>query len=689
MSNFNWKNKMCNNSGLYSRFIFSLCVIFSFSTFFAAAQETDDDDAVIEVSAEKLEQELSESVEQKSVLSEEQIQKSGAKTVGDALKTLPEISVNNASAGNANESISMQGLGNGYVKIMIDGVAVSSDMDGSTPIFQIPVENIERIEITKGADSVLYGSEAMGGTINIITKKNDELYEDKIRFSANVTEEFGYSPLILNWKNYVAGTVFVSKKNLSNSLAACLNYIPGKEKSTFDALAGNITYFENTEKILGFVRDRLAWNYEWGNISLYGLYTDSDQKSNFTKTGYDKGAQLEYRALRGEVGLNLKYIFGDDFYIDGFSVGKFYYMDTTYDVKAGAYSSSSSTESNSFDWESDIRAHWKLNEANNVISGLNVDLESIDGSSFDERKFALETAFFAQDTISLFDEKLSLVPGFRLDFSPEIQGSSVDFMATPKLALKFTPTEYTAFRLSYGMGYKMPSLKEKYWIFRHSYAPGAGNFILYGNPDLKSEKSHSFNAEIEKNVANYFKINLCGYFNYIVDLIDSVVIDASSSPQIREYQNVDKAITYGGEISFVTELDRFKGKIGYAYTQAKSFDDASQDWQELALRVHHRLTANAEYLIPVLEATVSVNLQWNSKQLLSTGTDYYTPDYLMLNATLSKKIWDEKLEVYLGVDNILNNLHFQKGTNGETQKTYYGLEEGTTLRLGAKLRIEK
>ena len=107
------------------------------------------------------------------------------------------------------------------------------------------------------------------------------------------------------------------------------------------------------------------------------------------------------------------------------------------------------------------------------------------------------------------------------------------------------------------------------------------------------------------------------------------------------------------------------------------------------MRVHHRLTANAEYLIPVLEATVSVNLQWNSKQLLSTGTDYYTPDYLMLNATLSKKIWDEKLEVYLGVDNILNNLHFQKGTNGETQKTYYGLEEGTTLRLGAKLRIEK
>lgn len=288
----------------------------------------------------------------------------------------------------------------------------------------------------------------------------------------------------------------------------------------------------------------------------------------------------------------------------------------------------------------------------------------------------------------LFDEKLSVVPGFRLDYSPEIQGSSTNFMATPKLALKYAPTEYTAFRLSYGMGYKMPSLKEKHWIFRHSYAPGAGNFILYGNPDLKSEKSHSFNAEIEKNVANYFKINIGGYFNYIIDLIDSVVIDATSSPQIREYQNVDKAITYGGEVSACTELERFKGKIGYALTEAKSFDDSSDEWQDLALRVRHRVTASAEYLIPVIETSVSANAQWNSKQLLSTGTDYYSPDYLMLNASLSKKFFDEKLEVYFGADNILGNKHFKKGTNGENQEKYYGLEDGTTLRLGAKLKVE-
>ena len=678
-------SSLFKNKVLVSFAFFSL-----FSVVYVHSQTVLEDDAVIEVSAQKLEQEISESVEKKSIVSEEEIQKSGAKTVGDALKNLPEITVSNASAGNANESVTMQGLGNGYVKIMIDGVTVSSDFQGSTPIFQIPVENIEKIEVTKGADSVLYGSESMGGSINIITKKTSENAEsdDGLKISGSLTEELGYSPAISNWKNYLAGTLFAGWKNFSNSLAACLNYIPGKEKTTFDALAGKITYFENTQKILGFARDTLTWKDDWGNVAIYGLYADSDQKSNFTKTGYDKGAQMDYRSLRGEGGLNAKYIFGDNFYLDGFSAGKFYYMKTGYDVKAGVYSSSSSTDSNSCDWESDIRAHWNLNESNELIFGLNADLESIDGSSFDERKYALETAFFAQDTISFFDEKISLVPGFRVDYSPEIQGSSVSFMATPKLALKYTPDEYTALRLSYGMGYKMPSLKEKHWIFRHSYAPGAGNFILYGNPDLKSEKSHSINAEIEKNVANYFKINLGGYFNYIIDLIDSVVIDAASSPQIREYQNVDKAITYGGEFSVCTELDRFKGKAGYALTQAKSFDKNEEEWQDLALRVRHRITVSAEYLIPVLETSFSANAQWNSKQLLSSGTNYYTPDYLMLNASLSKKFWDEKLEVYFGADNILNNMHFKKGTNGENQEKYYGLEEGVTLRLGVKLRIE-
>ena len=674
------------------RCIFFCIIVFSVQLLFS--QEAEDD--VIVVDADKIEQKIDESVEQKKTITGEDIRKSGSKTVGEALKTLPDVAVSGATAGNANESVTMQGLGNGYVKIMIDGVSVSTDISGSTPIFQIPVENIERIEVIKGADSVLYGSDAMGGVINIVTKREQtdseketagDSKKNDIKLSGSVTHEIGVMPLVLGWKNYIAGNFSASGKHISNTLIGSFDLNPGREKMTEDALAGKIKYFKGTRKILGFVRDTLTWKDSWGAVGVYGVYGGSHQISNYTKTGFDKGTDMIYNTHRGEFGFTGKYICSEKFYVDGFLSGKLYFMDTVYNVKAGAHSSSTGTHSNSFDVENDVRLHWKPNKINDITFGANVDLESMSGTSFEKRKYALESALFAQDSISLFDAKLTLVPGGRLDFSPPLQKGSVLFMATPKLGVKYNPTEKTALRLSYGMGYKIPTLKEKYWIFKHSYAPGAGNFILYGNPNLVPEKSHSFNIGVEQNVKNLFKFSVGGYFNYILDLIDSVVTDGVSSPQIREYRNVDKAMTYGGDILISSDMDRLNVKVGYAYTGAKFFDKDNGRWEDLALRVPHRLTAHVAYRIPVIETTAALNVQWNSPQLLTAKSGYYTPDYFMVGFDVSKKFLDEKLEVYAGLDNMLNNVHFIKGSNNETQEYYYGLAEGIGVRVGGKYKF--
>lgn len=659
------------------------------------AQEAEDD--VITVNAEKIEQQIDDSVEQKRTITTEDIRKSGAKTVGDALKTLPDVTVSAATAGNANESVTMQGLGNGYVKIMIDGVSVSTDISGATPIFQIPVENIERIEVIKGADSVLYGSEAMGGAINIITKREqpDAEEEDaehtrksKIKIAGSVTEEIGFMPVILGWKNYAAGNLSITGTHFSNTLIGSFDYNPGKQRTTFDALAGKINYYESAKKLQGFIRNTFVWKDSWGSVGTYGVYTGSQQVSNYTQSGYDKGSEMRYASQRGELGFTGKYINSEKFYLDGFVVGKLYFLDTAYNVKAGMYSSSKGTHSNAFDSEFDMRAHWMPNTINDLTFGVNATLTSMNGAAFTKRKYALETALFAQDTISLFDGKLTLVPGARFTVAPGIQEKSVIFMGTPKFSIKYNPVETTALRFSYGMGFKIPSLKEKYWIFRHNYAPGLGNFILYGNPKLVPEKSHSVTIGLEQNVQNLFTFSIGGYFNYIRDLIDSVVVDRLSSPQKREYHNVDKAITYGGDVSAGTELDRFKVKVGYAYTGAKFFDAPTARWENLALRVNHRITVYTSYCIPVIETEIALNMQWNSPQLLTAKTSYHTPDYLMAGFDISKKFFDETLEVYIALDNMLNNLHFIKGTNNETQKQYYGLTDGLILRFGGKYTFQ-
>ncbi len=658
-------------------------ILSTFSILTGHAQEED----VISVNADKIQQESDNNVEQVKVVTSEEIKDSGAKTVTDALRNLPGVTVNAVSPSNPTETITMQGLSGSYVKIMIDGVAVSGDIDGASPISQIPVENIDHIEVISGSSSVLYGSDAMGGAINIVTKKTQSEF-DGVKINAGLTEEIGISPSTLNWRNYTAGNFSAAGENISGNITGSLDYTPGKEKYTNDALAGLIKYYESTQKRLSFLRGNADWSDDWGKIGAYGLYTDSFQICNFTKTGYDKGSTMEYDTSRLEGGITGEYIYDDNLKFTGFSAVKSYYLTTIYSVYAGAYSSENQSDTDFIEWESDLRGDWTFNSWNQIVFGLNGNYETIDSTSFSQRKKAADFSAFAQDTIKLFDERFTVIPGARLEFAPSIQGSDTIVQATPKISLRFDPFENTVVKLSYGMGYKNPSLKQKYWVFRHNYAPGAGNFILYGNTALKPEKSHGFNASLDQNVNNLFKIGISGYFNYIIDLIDSVVTDATSSPQIREYQNVDKAMTMGAEISLSSKIDRFEGSAGYAFTNAKAYNQDSDQWEDLGLRVKHRLTASASFLIPKIESKISINGEWNSRQLISTGGNTYTPDYLMVGARLSRKFLSDRLEVYLRGDNLLNNFNFYDGNNGSNQKDYYGLYDGRTFTIGARFNYK-
>lgn len=664
-------------------------IILAFSAFELAFPQSSDDEDVIVVSAGKIEQSASDAVEKVQVITSEEIQTSGAKTLTEAVKSLPGVTVKNASAGNPTDSISMQGFDSDYVKVLVDGIAVSGDIGGSTAVFEIPVEDIDHIEVVQGASSALYGSDAMGGVINIITKKTKPEY-DGVKLHGSLNEEFSYS-IEKDWRNYTAGSISASGENLSAGLTGSFDYAPGVKDETYYALAGgDIEYYKTPKKRLSFLRGTADWRDDWGRLGAYGLFANADQVSNYT-AAYSANATMEYDTKRFEGGLSGEYNYDSNITFSGFSSGKVYLLDTTYERGETIVTTDdepTEKDSDFIDWESELRSSIKAGDFNTVLVGLNGNLQTINGDNFDSREKQLLLSLFAQDTLNLFDEKVQVVPGFRFDFAPKVNDADATFMATPKLSLKYNPTETTAIRFSYGMGYKTPTLKQKYWEFTHNYASGSGNFILYGNPDLDPEKSQSFNLAVEQNVLNLFKINASGYFNYIIDMIDSVVTDASSDPQIRTYKNIDKAMTFGGDVSLETKLDRFSGKVGYAYTGAKQKENG--EWVDMALRVTHRISGSVGYLIPLAETKLTVNAEWNSRQLVEAGGDEYTPDYFMLGANLSKMFWNDKLELYARADNILNNRHFYKGTistGRNSQRQYYGLYAGTTFSLGGRLKF--
>jgi len=661
-----------------------LFLLFTFAFFIFNSFAEED---VIIVSAGKIEQTLEEAVDYVQVLSEEKIKESGAKNLTEAMKNLPGVTIKTASPGNPTDSISMQGFSSSYVKILVNGIEVSGDISGSPVINSIPLEDVEHIEVIQGASSSLYGSDAMGGVINIITKKS-ESSEDGIKFSGSLTEEASLS-VIGDFRNYTGVQTKLSGENLSLGLTGSFDYSPGTKKTANDVLAGKVDYYETSKKSLIYGKTTIDWNDDWGNLGIFALYNTANQSSNYSPVGFDTSSTMEYDTKRIEGGITVKADLTDSISLSGFSCGKYFTLFTEQEVKADSSSNQKDENTNSKEWENEVRASFKLFENNQLLTGIHANLETIDGDSFSDEEKQWYLSAYAQDTISFLDDKLNLVFGGRFDFAPSVKNCETMYMITPKFSTKFEVSDNTIFRFSYGMGYKVPTLKQKYWVFRHSYAAGEGNFILTGNPNLKSEKSQSFNLRIEENLFNLVKIDSGIFFNYVDDMISSVVTDSESNPQKRTYVNINKAITYGGDIVASTKLDRFDFNCSYAYTGTKKKD--GDEWNDLTLRVHHRIGLGAGYLIPEIETKVRLDGEWNSPQLLSSDSsgDVYTPDYLMVSAFIGKTFFDEKLELYFRGNNLLNNFSLKNGTdsNHTNQKTYYGLNAGTTFTLGGKIKL--
>lgn len=650
---------------------------------FLYAEKKADENAVIVVSSSKIEESSDEAVEKVEVITNEDIKQSGAKTLSEAVRNNAGIVI----SGHPTDSISMQGFSGKYVKILIDGVAVSGDLGGATPVYQIPVEDIERIEIIKGASSALYGSDAMGGVINIITKKNKASKKDaasekdnagKRKFNIDFSTEFAS-----NIRTYTSAGFSYTGPKFSGSATGSFDWNRGFIERLNTVLKDDVKIYKVPSNRLGFVRAKGDWNITGGSIGIYGLFSDSLKKTNTSK--YET---MNYGTKRFEGGLTGKKTLSDAWLLSGFASAKFYMLDTEF--KNIVDDNIRNGKSRFLDGETEIRAAWDPNIFNSVLAGFNANFQTIQGDSFRGIKKQLLLSLYAQDTITIgASEQFLIVPGLRFDIAPPLEQNKILWQITPKLSLKYNPFKSTALRFAYGMGYRIPTFKQKHWLFTHDYASGAGNFILYGNPNLKPETSHGFNLDLEQKIGKFVNLNVSGYFNYIQNLIDNHIIgyDPGSGKYNRSYGNVDKALTFGGGISVHSKFKRTVLGASYAYTGAMGYSASHGKYIDLAARVPHRVTASALYTIPVIETDVSLRIEWNSPELIDYDLAIYSPDFLMAGLTIDKKFLKNKIDVYARVDNMLNNVHFKKGSLNTTQKEHFGLHHGVIFAGGIKLHF--
>lgn len=480
----------------------------------------------------------------------------------------------------------LNGLGNDYILVMIDGKRTYGDIGGQSDLNRINPDNIEQIEVVKGASSALYGSEAIAGVINIITKKaNNKVNVVNNSRVGSYGEWIQHNGLNLNLGRLSSTTSFDRKTT------------DGWQLSKYELDDGDLVETEA-------MAQNQSTDYTFNQKLLYNL---TQQLSMYVQ-GSKYEREVERPLSVGDYGYcyddlsfsaGAGYLLGKDNKLmldwnsDNFNY--FYkYNQESGDLVAGDKAKQTEQLRQSLN----LKGVFKLTKNHQLSAGgeyVNEELESegrLAGTSAD----AYTLAFYAQDEMKFF-ENLSLVAGARYVNHKEFGNAF-----TPKLSAMYKLKGFN-FRGTYARGFKAPTLKELYYYYQRRSS------LYLGNPDLKPQTSDYFALSAEY-IINRFSLTVTGYQNTVDDLIDYQTIETSPEDaangvkSTRRHYNIKKAGTKGLDLIFNMSIGGgFSIGGGYSYVDAQNKTDnirlegVAQNYGNIRLGYIHdwkkyQLTAN-------------------------------------------------------------------------------------------------
>ncbi|MCL2103100.1 MAG: TonB-dependent receptor [Syntrophorhabdaceae bacterium] len=501
------------------------------------------------------------------VITAEQMREQGKTTVIDAIRSVPSLSVAQTGGPGQTASVFMRGAKSEHTLVLIDGVDMN---DPSSPgrgfdFSKLTVSNIDRIEILQGPQSTLYGSDAMGGVINIITKKGTgKLLSGAVAFEGGSYRTFTENAWIGGNNELFNYFVDISRMDTDGFSAADKRRgnteRDGYSNTTLSTRVG-ITPSKNFDAdiILRFINV----NYDIDNFGGVG----GDDPNNKGKT-----KQLFLRAQS-------RFSMFDDLWEQkfGFSLSDY---DQKFQNGIDADHPSDLDRSTyegrivKFDWQHNLHLH----ETNTLTLGLESKKEKASSTYYEESiwgsfssDFAEQSArinsFYIQDHIRLWDSWFTTL-GARVD-DHNRYGTKSTFRAASSYLFRKTSTRIKG---SYGTGFKAPSLYQLY--------------SSYGNIDLDPEKSAGWDVGIEQSFfRERLKFGATYFRNDFKSLVD---FDSATS----RFVNVGEARTRGVEITlFGRPIEDLVLRAGYTYTEAKD----SATGEKLLRRPRNKASFGANY----------------------------------------------------------------------------------------------
>lgn len=442
------------------------------------------------------------------VVTQDEIEKMGYSEVTDVLSnSIPGISLQEDNMGTA---ITIDGLSSKYVLILIDGKRIAGETDGNIDFSRLNTINIDRIEVTKGSGSLLYGSNAISGVVNIITKSAKEDGVDVSLLSRYAT-----------YNTYNVGAVANVKKGAWKSTTDMqfkhtdgYNEAPLISQKSYDDINAN-------QKLSYQAGDHLELNASVGYYShkcidedepFYPMYSDINESLGATYQ-WDNASFLKMEHA-GDRYTTMKYI---------------------------TYSGNENKEYENTLLTNRVVYTSGIGNRHSLQMGLELLTDELYAITLqDNYKEQMTTSVFASDEYA-HNDKLSMVASARY-----VHGSTFGATFVPGLSAMYK-LNYVNLRGSYAMGYRAPTLKELYMDFDH-----LGWFTMVGNPDLKAESSQYTSVSAEYHKAR-FTASVSLYHNVVNDkIMETSPFDSS----LVTYYNVDKARIIGSNIRFKATLLR-------------------------------------------------------------------------------------------------------------------------------------
>ena len=650
---------------------------------------------------------------QTEVITQKMLRQYGGKSLEDILAGLTASFAFNE--GDMGSQMQLNGLGNSYILILIDGKRIHGDVGGENDMGLIDPHNIEKIEIVKGAQSALYGSDAMAGVVNIITKKHTEkgvFVDNSTRYGSH-NDLRQHNSLVLTFGDFSSQTNFQMQRtdgwqNTAEEYAEAMVLTDSKNKTvnkfknwqvaerlTYKPLKSLELYAEGSYYKKNILRPQNG-THPSCDVYTYDLRYNNASASLGGKW-YPRGEKSEVRGKRDYITLDVDW--NKHAYYYDYTAKHYDYVllqGEEYGDQNGEWFSVAMLPGQS-KLQSDqqrvmglLKGIFYLPYENTLNAGAEYRYDYLKAPERTETGTASDqtAALYVQDEFNML-QWLNITAGLRL-----VDNRSFGLRLTPKISAMLSVGDFR-FRLGWSQGFKTPTVKELH--YRYLHVMGSSTFFNIGNTNLDPQISNYYSANIEYRGRN-FTASVTGYLNKLDNMIALVNVspgeipagittaylgDGSTNVQARMYKNMDDARTCG--LDFTLSYKVMKGltlNAAYSYldTKAHLYDEKTERMNTVVIdgTAHHKWNASAMYshtFSPSYALGISLSTRGSSTRYYQNNGNGKAYQIWRINTTHDLGKQDKMLAYRLeaGVDNIFNFVdrtmrpyHLGNNTSGTT-----------------------